>query len=206
MREHIKKRHPTSQAAQSIGIENNYLNVTPTRSYPPIAPAPAPAKIAPATTLVIQQQQPQPQPMTSILLPNGMLYFVNPQASQQTFQQPLLVSMPTQQHLFLGTPGLQTLGSQFLSTGTNGAYFLTQPSMTMAPQQPIFLNAQAAAAPSAQLPVIESNPGSRVSFMDGSFRLESNDRLTYKSQTGETVKLDILERAILEIPNLANDH
>jgi len=83
---------------------------------------------------------------------------------------------------------------------------LTQPGMTMAPQQPIFLNAPAAAAPPAQLPIIESGPGSRVSFMDGSFRLESNDRLTYKSQNGETVKLDILERAILEIPNLANDH
>ena len=197
MREHIKKRHPTSQAAQSIGLETNYLNITPTRSYPPIAPAPAPAKLAP-TTLVLQQQQ--PQHMTPIMLPNGMIYLVNQTNHHQTFQQPLLVSMPTQQPIFLGNPGLSALGSQFLSTGNgNGTYIFAQ---TMTSQQPIFINAPQAQP--AQMPLLD-NPSNRMTFMDGSYRLESDDRLTYKSQNGETVKLDILERAILEIPNLTNE-
>ena len=271
MREHIKKRHPTSHAAQSIGMENNLMAMTSsaaaaTRSYPPIAPAPA--KMGPTTLLLQQAQQPQ---MTSFILPNGMIYLMNQSAS--AFQQPLLVSMPAQQPLFLTNPGLQALGSQFLTTGNGGPFFIAQP-VTSQPTQIIFnggaqsaltataglaaaptlstsipvapvlssqpllsgqtalqaqtvlsaqqaLPAQAALsaqttvsskaamstlksapAPSAQLPTMDG----RLNFNGGSFRLESDDRLTFKGQNGETVKLDILERAILEIPNLANEH
>ena len=138
--------------------------------------------------------------MTPIMLPNGMIYLVNQTNHHQTFQQPLLVSMPTQQPIFLGNPGLSALGSQFLSTGNgNGTYIFAQ---TMTSQQPIFINAPQAQP--AQMPLLE-NPSNRLTFTNGSYRLESDDRLTYKSQNGETVKLDILERAILEIPNLTNE-
>jgi hypothetical protein len=135
--------------------------------------------------------------MTSLILPNGMIYLMN--QSAPTFQQPVLMSMPAQQQLFLANPGL---GSQFLSAGNNGSFIFAQPGMTMTSQPQIYLN-----APSAQLPILDS----RMNFVDGgsfngSYRLESDDRLTYKRQNGETVKLDILERAILEIPNLANEN
>ena len=239
MREHIKKRHPTSQAARSIVLESSVTPVpTPPstsvsmRTYPPIAPAPA--KLAP-TTLLLQPPQHQ-QPMTSLILPNGMIYLMN--QTTPTFQQPLLVSMPPQQQLFLANPGLTTFGSQFLTTGGGSPFIFTQSSLpvTSQPTQ-IFLNTAAAstsalstqahmsvtpalpAAPSLSVaPVLSAQPAAtaaaaqlptldqQISFGDGSFRLESDNRLTFKGHNGETVKLDILERAILEIPNLANEH
>ena len=75
----------------------------------------------------------------------------------------------------------------------------TAPSLSVAPVLPA---QPAATAAAAQLPTLDQ----QISFGDGSFRLESDNRLTFKGHNGETVKLDILERAILEIPNLANEH
>jgi hypothetical protein len=104
--------------------------------------------------------------------------------------------MPTQQPLFLANPGLSTLGSQILATGGGSPFIFTQPSLpvTSQPTQ-IILNAATTALPAApgltvasalsaqpvaaaQLPVVDG----RMSFCDGSFRLDSDDRLTFKGQ------------------------
>jgi hypothetical protein len=207
MREHIKKRHPASQAAHAIGIENHLLAATASaaRTYPPIAPAPAkitapPTAATTTTTLLLQPQAPSQPPLTSLLLPNGMIYLMN--QPQQTFQHPLLLSLPAQPPLLISNPAtLSALAPSFLTAG-NGGSILLAPPMTSHPPQIILNSSAAAPAPPAQVSLLDN----RLNFVDGSFRLESNDRLTFKSQSGETVKLDILERAILEIPNLANEH
>ena len=45
-----------------------------------------------------------------------------------------------------------------------------------------------------------NNMDQKITFQTGSFK---DDTVTYQNNTGQTVKLDILERAILTIPGLS---
>ena len=214
LKEHIKKKHPDTPAAQSImdspivGVtsstppittsistnsnistqSNSTLTMTSKSKYTPIAPAPA--KITTATPTIMLPAQPACQNLPILTQgPNGTM---------------LLVSS--------ATPTFATAAPFMLPTATPTPWLFTTPQIQnpFIYGMPSFFQPQVqnlSATPTATTPLSTSfwpttSTNTVAAATPPSSTSTSKDEITVLNEKGESQKYDILERAILEIPNI----
>ena len=217
LKEHIKKKHPDTPAAQSImepinavtppittTISTNnpaiqtltstqttgtILNSIPSKTkYTPIAPAPAKFATTATPTIMISAQ-PACQNLPILTQgPNGtMLLVSNPTptftASPFLFPAatptPLLLAAPSP--VIYGMPSFFQPQVQSLTATTSTASSTLPSAFITAPH-------------TCSAPTVMATPPTSNS--------SSKDEITVLNEKGESQKYDILERAILEIPNM----
>jgi hypothetical protein len=206
LKEHIKKRHPDTPAAKSImepimaapmqmatttmATTSSTSTKTITRQYPPIAPAPL--KVTPSY---------QPQ---TIMLPA-------PHQHQMAQNLPILTQGPNGTMILVSNPYSAT-PFMFHQPSATPQFYNSQFMFAAAPQQqqqpmiygmPFFQSAACQMQPMQTPPTImTSSPQIAATPPPQQQPKAVVEEITLLNEHGESQTYDILERAILEIPNL----
>ena len=211
---------PATQTSGAAMITTATINNSSKSKYTPIAPAPAKITTAtPTTTFMLPTTSPTCHPNLPILTqgPNGTMILVsaNPTPAfattgTPTFMLPTAAATPTPLYFTNPTPFIYGMPSFFQPQVQNlsaamhnlsGTPMGTPIGQTMG--QPI-LSTTTSTAAAPPPPIVSTTPTTTAtpSITSTASMMSKHDEITVLNEKGESHKFDILERAILEIPNI----